>query len=90
MPKQIPKSGIRRSSTCRVSATGASAVAGSPGPLDRKNPSGASASISSIVADAGSTCVSMPRAAIMRGVLDLIPTSSAATRNRRSPSAGTT
>src|SRR5918911_1308338 len=32
----------------------------------------------------------MPRAAIMRGVLNLIPTSSAATRNRRSPSAGPT
>ena len=34
--------------------------------------------------------VSTPRAANIRGVLDLIPTSRAATRNRVSPSAGTT
>ena len=78
----MPNSGIRRSSTWRVSATGTSAVAGSPGPLARKNPSGASSSIRSIGVCAGSTWVSTPRAANIRGVFDLIPTSSAATRNR--------
>ena len=39
---------------------------------------------------AGSTWVSMPRSAIIRGVFALIPRSSAATVNRRSPTAGTT
>ena len=39
---------------------------------------------------AGSTCVSMPRSLIIRGVLALMPRSRAATVNRFSPAAGTT
>ena len=86
----MPNVGISRSSTALVSAVGPSVVAGSPGPLARKKPSGSSARTSSIVAVAGSTWVSMPRWDIMRGVLVLMPMSSAATRNRVSPAGGTT
>ena len=46
------------------------------------------ASTSSRVAVAGSTCTSMPRSAIIRGVFALMPRSSAATVNRFSPTAG--
>ena len=88
--EQIPKSGMRRSSTARAKATIASAVAGSPGPLDRNTPSTPSAVISSMVVPAGSTCVRIPRAASICGVLALIPRSRAATEKISSPSAGTT
>ena len=67
-----------------------SAVAGSPGPLEKNTPSGATARTSSIVAVAGSTCTSMPRSAIIRGVIALMPRSTAATVNRLLPPAGTT
>ena len=60
-------------------------AAGSPGPLEKNSPSGSTASTSSSVAVAGSTCTSIPRSAIIRGVFALIPRSSAATVNRGFP-----
>ena len=65
-------------------------AAGSPGPLEKNSPSAPVATTSSIEAVAGSTCTSMPRSLIIRGVLDLMPRSTAATVNRLSPTAGTT
>ena len=59
------------SSTPACSATASSAVAGSPGPLEKNTPSGSSASTSSAVAVAGSTCTSMPRSAMRCGVMRL-------------------
>jgi hypothetical protein len=58
--------------------------------LEKKSPSGCTARTSSIVEVAGSTCTSIPRSAIIRGVFDLMPRSTAATVNRFSPSAATT
>ena len=85
----MPNSGIRLVSTALVNSTIASAVAGSPGPLDRNTPSTPSALISAMVVVAGSTWVRMPRAASIRGVFALIPRSIAATEKISSPSAGT-
>ncbi len=79
-----------RSSAPRSSSTWAVVAAGSPGPLEKNSPSGETASTSSSVEVAGRTWVSIPRAAIMRGVFALIPRSSAATVKRLSPAAGTT
>ena len=76
----------RASSTPRSSSTGPVVAAGSPGPLEKKTPSGAVASTSSRVAVAGSTWTSMPRSAIRRGVIALMPRSTAATVRCRSPS----
>jgi hypothetical protein len=90
LPKQIPKNGTRRSRTSRNSETGPVEAAGSPGPLEKKTPSAPVASTSSRVADAGSTCTSTPRSAIRRGVIALMPRSTAATVKRRAPTAGTT
>ena len=86
----MPKNGIPASSTWRSSATSDSAVAGSPGPLEKNTPSGSRAATSSNVAHCGSTCTSMPCSAISCGVIALIPRSIAATRNRFSPTASTT
>jgi hypothetical protein len=66
------------------------AVAGSPGPLDRKTPSGFRSAIWSNVTDDGSTWLRMPRRAKFRGVLVLMPRSMAATVNRCGPSVSTT
>ena len=85
MPKQIPKYGSPRSSAPRSSSIWDVVAAGSPGPLEKNSPSGDTASTSSSVAVAGSTWVSMPRSAIIRGVFALIPRSSAATVNRADP-----
>ena len=86
----MPNSGIRRRSTSRASATGVSAVAGSPGPGEKNTASGADGEqIVHDVDDAGSTWVVTPRAASRRGTLRLMPRSSAATVNRCSPSAAT-
>ncbi len=57
-------------------------AAGSPGPLEKNSPSGLTARTSSRVAVAGSTCTSMPRSLIIRGVLALMPRSMAATVKR--------
>ncbi len=90
LPKQMPKTGTPRPSRSAVSATARSAVAGSPGPLERNTPSAPVASTCSTVEVAGSTWVSMPRSAIRCGVIGLMPRSSAATVNRVSPAAATT
>ncbi len=71
-------------------STGPSAAAGSPGPLEKKTPSGWRAEISAKVAVDGTTCTSMPRSAIRTGVIDLMPRSTATTRNDASPSGRTT
>ena len=73
-----------------MTETGWSAVAGSPGPLEKKTPSGSTAYTSSRVAVAGRTCTSMPRSAIRCGVMPLMPRSIAATVNFFVPIAGTT
>ncbi|CAM5645113.1 hypothetical protein SAURM35S_09761 [Streptomyces aurantiogriseus] len=86
----MPNKGVLRSSTSVISATGPSAVAGSPGPLEKNTPSGFTAYTSSAVAVAGRTCTSMPRSAMRCGVMPLMPRSIAATVNRFSPTAGTT
>ena len=65
-------------------------VAGSPGPLERKTPSGLSAAISLNDVLYGITCVSTPRTDNARGVAPLIPRSIAATVNFLVPNAGTT
>ena len=77
-------------STSRSRSAWRSAVLGSPGPLEKNTPSGAIARISSMVVVAGSTCTSMPRCAIIVGVIALMPRSTAATVKRLSPTAGTT
>src|ERR1700744_463999 len=59
----MPNNGIPAPSTSRVTSTMWSAVAGSPGPLDRNTPSGLSSAICSKVADEGSTRVRTPRRA---------------------------
>ena len=82
----MPKYGIFSSSTERSSATWLSAVAGSPGPLDMKKPSGLTAWTSARVAVAGSTCTRTPRSAKRIGVMRLMPRSMAAMLNRGSPS----
>ncbi len=43
LPKQMPNSGVSRSRTPRITETGWSAVDGSPGPLEKKTPSGLTA-----------------------------------------------
>lgn len=73
-----------------MTETGWSAVDGSPGPLEKKTPSGSTAYTSSSVAVAGRTCTSMPRSAIRCGVMPLMPRSIAATVNFLVPIAGTT
>ena len=90
LPKQMPNSGIPAPSTSRVTPTMWSAVAGSPGPLDRNTPSGFRSAICSKVAVDGSTWLRMPRRAKLRGVLVLMPRSIAATVKRCGPSGSTT
>ena len=65
-------------------------VEGSPGPLDRKTPSGLTAIISAADESNGMTCTSTPRSASAHGVAPLIPRSSAATVNFFLPTAGIT
>ena len=64
------------------------AVAGSPGPLEKKTPSGCRVSTSPMPADAGSSCTSIPRPASIARLIDLIPRSTATTVCRRGPTAG--
>src|SRR5579871_1181353 len=80
LPKQMPKIGTPASSTPRIAATAYPAAAGSPGPLEKNTPSGLTARISLAEEVAGSTRTSMPRCAMLRGVADLMPRSTAATR----------
>ena len=85
LPKQIPNSGTPRvehpcsSSTGRV---GGGRVARAVGEEDPVRSRGEQVVARSTVA--GSTCTSMPRSAHPRGVMRLMPRSSAATVNRRS------
>jgi hypothetical protein len=89
----MPKNGTRAASTSRSSSTSCSALAGSPGPFEKKTPSGPESPTSwtwAKVAVEGRTCTSIPCCAIRAGVMALIPRSTAATVKRRSPTAGTT
>ena len=74
-PRQMPKTGIEVfSSTSLIIGTAYSPVAaGSPGPFERKRPSGSWASTSSAVAVAGSTVTSQPAEARQRRMLRLAP-----------------
>ena len=70
----MPKVGIFSSSTLRITGTAYSPVAaGSPGPLDRKTPSGFRASMSSAVAVAGTTVTLQPARASRRRMLRFTP-----------------
>ena len=60
MPRQIPNTGFLPISLCTFSIAYVT-VCGSPGPLDRKIPSGSEARTSSAVAVAGNTSHSWPR-----------------------------
>ena len=75
----MPNSGFCRRITSRASATGPSAVAGSPGPGEKNTASGDTASRSSIDDDAGKMWVVTPRSASRRDTFRLMPRSSAAT-----------
>ena len=79
MPKQIPKNGIPACRTCWSTTTRLSATAGSPGPLEKNTASGFSAVTCSKLVRAGTTCTRIPRSAIRRGVIALIPRSKATT-----------
>ena len=60
-PRQMPNSGFFVSSIAWITGTAYSPVAaGSPGPFDRKKPSGSCAMISSKVAVAGTTVTRAP------------------------------
>lgn len=79
-PRQIPKVGMPLSITARIVGTAYSPVAaGSPGPLERKTPSGWWASTSSAVAVAGSTVTLQPWSARRRRMLRFTPKSMATT-----------
>ena len=70
----MPNSGLPVSSIARITGTAYSPVAaGSPGPLDRKNPSGASAITCSNEAVAGTTDTRAPASARLRKMLCLEP-----------------
>ena len=84
LPKQIPKNGIRAASSLS-SATWPSAAPGSPGPLEKKTPSGSRPDVREghrrrhdVHLDAA---LGHPY-----GVMDLMPRSTATTRKRGSPS----
>mmetsp|Transcript_8900 Transcript_8900/g.26193 ORF Transcript_8900/g.26193 Transcript_8900/m.26193 type:complete len:246 (-) Transcript_8900:511-1248(-) len=87
LPRQIPKSGLTGSSPDSIAAmasrmwpTVLSAIAGLPGPLDRKRPSWSSSSGSSGVSH-GTRVTSQPRWRRERMMLYLIPQSVASTLN---------
>ena len=70
----MPKVGTFRSSSVRITGTAYSPVAaGSPGPFERKTPSGLSASTSSAVAVAGTTVTLQPARARRRRMLRFTP-----------------
>src|SRR3990167_7032150 len=85
----MPKVGIFPSDCLTRSITYVTA-AGSPGPLDKNNPSGLMLNISFNEVFAGKTWVSQPNRARMRKMLNLIPQSIAATLYRVFPTAGQT
>src|SRR5580700_5360009 len=78
----MPNTGTPAVSTPSIASTAYPAAAGSPGPLEKKTPSGPVARICAVVDVAGSTCTRQPRAAIAAGVAALMPRSTAATRYR--------
>ena len=70
----MPKVGILASITLRIAGTAYSPVAaGSPGPLERKTPSGLSARMSSADAVAGTTVTLQPAPARRRRMLRFTP-----------------
>ncbi len=74
-PRQIPNTGTVPASTrVRISATMPGTAAGSPGPLDKKMPSGSRASTSSAGVEAGTT-VTVARSPSWRSMASLMPKS---------------
>ena len=70
----MPNSGTPLFSTAWIIGTAYTPVAaGSPGPFDRKMPSGACAMISSKLAVAGTTVTRAPAATRLRKMLRLMP-----------------
>ena len=70
----MPNTGMRVSSSALIVGTAYLPVsAGSPGPFDRKTPSGFNARISSAVAVAGTTVTSQPQSLSRRRMLRLMP-----------------
>ncbi len=79
LPKQMPKNGTFAARTARSVSTACVADDGSPGPFEKKTPSGFIARISSAVMDDGTTLTLTPRRASNSGVIDLMPRSTATT-----------
>ena len=74
MAKADAEQGFFVSSICRITGTAYSPVAaGSPGPFDRKKPSGSWAMISSNEAVAGTTVTRAPASTRLRKMLRLAP-----------------
>ena len=71
----MPKSGIFLAMISRVALMAYVQGAGSPGPLERKTPSGFMASTSSTGVCAGTTVTRMPRSTSMRRMLVFTPKS---------------
>ena len=73
-PRQMPNKGFFASSICWITGTAYSPVAaGSPGPFDRKKPSGLWLITSSNDAVAGSTVTRAPASTKLRKMLRLAP-----------------
>ena len=79
-PRQTPNMGYFPRSA-RTSATTGAASEGSPGPLERKIPSGRSASTVSAAVSQGRAITVQPRAFMRRTRFCFMPQSTAATRN---------
>ena len=76
----MPKTGtVPRVASSRISPVMAGSAAGSPGPLDRKIPSGSKARVSSAGVEAGTT-VTVASSPSWRSMASLMPKSYATTR----------
>ena len=78
-PKQIPNIGSPESKILVTSAITSGIALGSPGPLERKKPSGFHANISSIEVCIGKTFIKQSLSAKQRKIFRLTPKSSTAT-----------
>jgi hypothetical protein len=78
-PRQIPNVGTPELTTVRIASTGPVSVAGSPGPFERKTPSGFAARICSAVDEDGITVTLHPSVVKYLRLLYLTPKSTATT-----------
>ena len=74
-PRQMPKIGTPASRNARIASIAYVQGSGSPGPFDRKTPSGTSASTSAAGVCAGTTVMRQPWSASRRRMLRLMPKS---------------